>query len=172
MSTFQEAIEPEPPPIPRIHKFKIELKPELPPPSPDKLQLVDDVYHSASINMLDVQEQNSVFNRMYNYSPHIRKFYILGTQNTIHHKNKLYGYNCIRDFILLTKQNHKTKSHSPPPNNHPIHIPTPKSKYNPPTFHDITWRDFVCKNWSKNATGGWDIPPPDASSQVNITLDI
>ena len=47
----------------------------------------------------------------------------------------------------------------PPPRNRPIHIPTPKGCTQRNILHDTTWRDYECKDWIKNATGGWNLPP-------------
>ena len=51
-----------------------------------------------------------------------------------------------------------SKSHLPPPQSHALHIPTPKSSHLPSILHDTTWRDHQYNEWTRNDTGGWNVP--------------
>ena len=103
--------------------------------------------HSALSQIKIVQEANEIAADTTAYTPIIRR---------LEHQID------IRQHMLRAKY-HTAISPLLPPINHPLFIPTPKSKpavkYN--TLHDTTWKVFISKDWIKDTTGGWDIPPSD-----------
>lgn len=44
------------------------------------------------------------------------------------------------------------------------YILTPKYQQSPSILHDTTWKNHECNYWTRNNSGGWDVPistPPD-----------
>ena len=146
MNKAQSLIEPEPPPP--QHKYMIDKIDPEPPPSMEVTQWIDDATHIAKANIARIRLCNDSHNNGIKYSSFTSK-----TKGSV-------GIN----QHLLYLQRLTAKPKIPPPRSHPIHVPTPKISTIRSIFHDTSWRDFECKDWIKNATGGWDIPsePPEA----------
>ena len=129
--TAYSTIEPEPPPPPETI---------LQHPTIDEQQWIKDAIYSANLDINCIQETNTLTNDEKGYSPFIRKL-----QNKAQH-----------DLHLLRARHHGTSL--PPPNAHPIHIPTPKCHILTYILHDTAWKDERTRDWIKNVTGGWDVP--------------
>ena len=140
----QIPIEPEPPPPPESIK----------PPTMEERHWMDDALHSATNDFTTIKNANDydATTIVDGYSPFIRK---LQTKEDLRAQ-------------LLRAKHHK--SPLPPPNNHPLHIPTPKSQYHTSMLHNTTWKDYPSNEWIKNATGGWDIPSLD-NTNFDLTAD-
>ena len=94
-------IEPEPPPLQEDHTS----------PTAEEKQWTDDIQHMATTETTMLTEANNAINDSSAYTPFIRKL-----QSRIDIRNQ-----------LLRAQHSTQKVNLPPPNNHPLYIPTPKS---------------------------------------------
>jgi len=115
---------------------------------------MDDALHSATNDFTTIKNSNdyNATTIVDGYSPFIRK---LQTKEDLRAQ-------------LLRAKHHK--SPLPPPNNHPLYIPTPKSQYHTIMLHNTTWKDYPSNEWIKNATGGCDIPSLD-NKKFNLTAN-
>ena len=157
MNVVHKINELEPPPPSHTSDHPIAIEPEPPDQqhdiiSDEEQQWIDDAIHSATTDINTVLDLNDIDTSAENYPPFVRKLQVKA------------------DFgkrLLQAKRRVATKSSLPPPQVHPLHIPTPKSSHAPGILHDTTWRRHECNEWIRNSTGGWDVPtteshvPPD-----------
>ena len=151
MNKVHKIIEPKPPPPPQLGNSKISIEPESPilhktkdtPADNEELQWIEDATHSGNKDLNDTQAQNKILSSGDTYIPFVRK---------------LQSINDYNKRLLQVQRQTKKASTLPPPNIHPLNIPTPKYRPTQNILHNKNWKTQECDDWMRNKNGGRDIP--------------
>ena len=119
MNKVHKLIESEPPPPSQNNIIDPDIEPE--PPDIDELQWIQDVTHSAKKDIEDTQANTNILKNG-DYTPFV---------------HKMQSAQDYHDRLIRAKHTRKPST-LPPPNVHPLYIPTPKYCISQNLLHDTT----------------------------------